>query len=318
MKNVLISAAGGSFFPYVYRSLRDTYNIVLTDQNKQLLEIDPILPVVVLPAIQDAAFELELRDTIARYHIDYYIPLIDEELCIAQAVAMDIPSLKVIAPRTNFIKTCLDKKTLMDKLRRLEISDIPSSIASEYGAHHTYPLFLKPNSGRGSRGALRIEDPAQYEAYFMLYPYKKSEVLVQNCLEGIEYTVSVTVNTLNKIMAIVPKRVLCKKGITQHAITEKNPSIEAACSQIVTLMEPCGPFNVQLMQTADGIQIFEINPRLSTTSLLTCEAGVNEFELCIENYENENIERVGFTEGVGIWRRWESIFYQSEEIFGEE
>ena len=313
MKNVLISAAGGSFFPYVYDSLRARYNIFLTDQNKQLLQIHPGLPLVVLPPIQHPTFEAQLRDTIVRHQIDYYIPLIDEELCIAQAMAKGMPSLKVIAPRTDFIQTCLDKNRLMEKLEALDISVIPSTIATTYDGSGPYPLFLKPNSGRGSRGALRVASRAQYDAYFVLHPYKKSEVLVQEYLEGVEYTVSVTVNSLNKIIAIVPKKVISKKGITQHAITQKNPSIDAVCSKIVTLMEPCGPFNVQLMKTSEGIQIFEINPRFSTTSLLTCEAGANEFHLCIQNYDRPNVERVDFTEGVGIWRRWESVFYRSPE-----
>jgi len=318
MKNVLISAAGGSFFPYVYESLRHAYNVFLTDQNPHLLEIDPTLPLLPLPPIEDNAFEGELRRVIEENQIDYYIPLIDEELCIAHSIAEEVPSLRVLAPRPAFIERCLDKKALMDFLGEHHISHIPSILASSYQGIPPCPIFVKPNSGRGSRGASRIDTMTQYEAYFAFHPYEKQDVLVQSCLEGTEYTVSVTVNMCNKILSIVPKRVLCKKGITQHAITEKSPAIEAVCSKIVTLMNPCGPFNVQLMQTSDGIQVFEINPRLSTTSLLTCEAGVNEFVLCIENYDREDVEYVSFTEGVGIWRRWESVFYHPSGDPGEK
>jgi carbamoyl-phosphate synthase large subunit len=318
MKNVLISAAGGSFFPYAYESLRANYNVFLTDQNPQLLEVHPNLPLVILPPIEDNTFASQLLHVIRHHQIDYYIPLIDEELCIARALMSECPSLRVIAPRTDFIKTCLNKSALMESLHILGISHVPSVMASEYCGEPSYPLFLKPNCGRGSRGAHRVTSPLQYEAYFALYPYERSEVLVQSCLEGTEYTVSVTVNSRNQVAAIVPKRVLSKKGVTQQAITEKNSLIDAVCSKIVRLMKPHGPFNVQLMLTQDGIQIFEINPRLSTTAILTCEAGANEFELCIENYDRENLARVDFTEGVCIWRRWESLFYRSSGVLGEE
>ena len=97
-------------------------------------------------------------------------------------------------------------------------------------------------------------------------------------------------------------------------MAEKNGGIYGVCKDIVRKMNPCGPFNVQL-KVVDGIpKIFEINPRLSTTSILTTEVGVNEIDLCIKYWDADSMPYFDFKEGLHLYRRWESIFYEGDGV----
>lgn len=310
-KTILISAAGGSFFPYVFDLLKSKYEIIAIDSDPEIKKIYPHRTIITSPPILGEDFITFVKDLIEKFSVSYYIPIIDEEIMIAHKIGKLFQNLEVIAPNEKFTKLCLNKLKLMAELKKKKISLIPSYIAQAVTAESTvFPIFVKPISGRGSRGARKIKSSEELKAYFLLENYEPNEIMVQDFVNGVEYTVSVTVNNKNQIIAIVPKRIIQKKGITQKAVTEKSSVIDVLCRKIVKNFRPMGPFNVQLILNSTGAHVFEINPRFSTTSLLTCEAGVNEFDKCIELLNKKRVKEMGFREGVHIFRRWESQFYE--------
>jgi len=163
--------------------------------------------------------------------------------------------------------------------------------------------------GRGSRQVHRVENALQLEGYFALYDTDFTRTVVQPAIDGVEYTVSVIVNNRNALIGIVPKRILEKRGITRSAVTEKNDIIAAACKRIVEHFKPCGPFNVQL-KLCDGVcSIFEINPRLSTTAVLTEEAFGNEIDLYVRYYDQVVLSGLPtLLEGVRMYRHYTHLF----------
>lgn len=310
-KNVLISGAGGSPFPYIFRALERKYNLFLIDANPIIKYIYPDRRIFVVPFANDRKYSQAMERMINKYQISYYIPLIDNEVLIANTLSKKYKHLKVIAPNLGFSSLCLDKYRLSKQLSELEISEIKTWNGNEF-KNEIYPVFVKPKIGTGSRGGYKIDSQEQLKAYYQLVPYKPHEVIIQEYIDGEEYTVSVVANHQNQLIAIVPKRIIVKKGITIHAITEKNSLIEVACRKIVDILRPTGPFNVQLRILNEKVKIFEINPRFSTTSILTCEAGVNEFELCMNNYDSKSVKYIdNWKQGLHLFRRWESCFYEN-------
>jgi len=303
MTKILLTGALGSPFPYLADSLMGLgYEIIYVDSAaKEGMFIRKVR------LIGKGYFE-DVKKIIKEEKPDFYVPLIDEEITWACMVHD-----KTICPTKDFCKACLNKEDLMQYLRDLKISVVKTwvgdgSAIDKYPVE--YPCIVKPVTGRGSRGVRKIFNKAQYLGYLVLECKQPLTVMRQEYLEGDEYTISVVVNNKNQLMAIVPKRIIEKKGITIRAVTEKNGAIHGVCEEIVNKMNPCGPFNVQL-RVVDGIpKIFEINPRLSTTSILTTEAGVNEIDLCIKYWDADSTPYFQFKEGLHIYRRWESIFYE--------
>jgi carbamoyl-phosphate synthase large subunit len=137
---------------------------------------------------------------------------------------------------------------------------------------------VKPRVGRGSRGLGIISAEGDLLSFLAASPYAPEELLLQEYIEGPEFTVSVVVWRDGEVEAVVPKEIIWKKGITQLAITRHNAAIENLCRQIQERLRADGPFNVQLrLDGKNGTPIpFEINPRFSTTVSLTIAAGIDE------------------------------------------
>lgn len=309
-KKILLSGAGGALFPYLFERLKDKYEVFAVDSNDMIERINPGYKIYTVPLVADNDYERIVSGLIREHSIDFYVPLIDEELTKAPAIAGNC-GVRLVMPEPGFVSMCLDKERLMAVLADNGISMVRTFRASSYDFSMEYPVFLKPLCGRGSRGIYTAGNREQYEAYFTVNGYKKQDVIVQEYLRGVEYTVGVVVNSLNQLIAVVPKRIISKRGITQCAVTEKNLEILRACVGIVERFKPCNPFNVQLKVEDAKIRIFEINPRFSTTSILSVEAGVDEFSLAMEyfgvNYDGSMKE---FKEGKMLFRRWENIFLE--------
>jgi len=308
-KRLLFSGAGGSIFPYMFQELEKDYEVYAMDSDKKIAQLYSNQNIFTVPNIDADNFESIIIDLINEYKIDVYIPGIDEEIIIAINIA-NKTGISILAPSKEFVTLCLDKFELMKTLSDDGISHIETRMADSYDKEFRYPIFLKPNIGRGSRGIKKIDTLNEYDAYFVLEEYSKEEVLVQPFIGGDEYTVSVTVNNLNQVIAIVPKLVFTKQGITKHAQSIKNETIENSCKIIVDKLKPHGSFNVQLKLVDDKVYIFEINPRFSTTLVLSVASGVNEIDLAIKNMNKQSVDYISNFKETKLIRRWENFFYE--------
>ena len=312
MKKILISGLGGSFFPYFNDQLKKLYDLYYVDSNEQLKYIYPEYNFFHLPSVSDPNYLICLEKIINQNNIDVYLPLIDEE--IIDVINYFSDKIIVLAPNLEFVKLCLNKYDLMLKLKELNISNINSYKADNYSQEIDYPIFLKPISGRGSRGIFKISNKSQYESYFNLYSqYKKSDIIVQQNIIGQEYTVGVLVNNLGDLIVINSKRVLNKKGITQMAVTENNELINSTVKDLISKMTVTGPFNIQLYITAKNeVKIFEINPRFSTTTIMSYAARIDEVTLFLKYFNVKyELDLIQPAEGINLFRRWESLFFKT-------
>jgi len=310
-KHILISGLGGSAFPYLHNALSINYELFYVDANDKLEFIYPDLNFINSPSVLDPQYFSFIRNIIKENSIEVYIPLIDEEIFLAKSEIEGYNDVIVVSPTAEFSKRSLNKYRLMKELSDFGISSVESYLGSDFDWQLKAPVFVKPVTGRGSRGIRTIHDQEQLQAYYLLEDYKPHEVLVQPKLEGVEYTVGVTVNNLNVVLAISSKKVISKKGITQMGVTENVPEIDELALKIVKEFRPCGPINIQLIQETNGsLKIFEINPRFSTTTIMEFEGGIDLVKLYIETFNSNTSRPIKRPKaGVHLYRRWESLFY---------
>lgn len=313
MNKLLISGLGGSLFPYLHDKLSVDFVIHYVDADPQLKYLYPDLNFHICPLISDDDYWNVIKKMISKFGFDFYIPLIDEEIVIAKRNIEGYLGIKVISPTANFSELCLNKFKLMQVLKNENISDVSSYTGDNYHSELEFPIFIKPISGRGSRGIMKINEENQLHAYYMLEGYTPNEILIQPLLSGVEYTVGALTNNLNDLLSISSKRIIKKKGITQIAVTENNSAINEVVEKIVKVLKPCGPFNVQLIITPlNEIKIFEINPRFSTTTIMEIEGGLNPVKSYIDNYDKSYKEQFNCPlENLYLHRRWENLFYNA-------
>ncbi len=105
----------------------------------------------------------------------------------------------------------------------------------------------------------------------------ESDYIIQEFIEGTEYTVDAFYNEGKLIQHTIRERVEIRSGISVKSSVVKNDKI----SELVTWISDhliCfhGPVNIQLIKQSNGkLKLIEINPRLAGTSIVTTLAGFN-------------------------------------------
>lgn len=280
MTKVLLTGGGGSGTIAVIHSLIELgYEVVTADATALSAGLKFAHKGYVIPFGVDPAFEGAMRTMMTNEKPDFVVPLVDEEIPIVhRLIAKEFPSVKVVAPKLSFCEETLDKWVMFEKLRAADISVARSWLASN-PAGVTYPAVIKPRVGRGSRGLAYLDGAKDLDAYLAGAKGPADAFVIQERAYGPEYTTSAVVGLDNTLLAVVPKEVGFKRGITQVGTTRRSPAIESLVRSIQERLTPNGPFNVQLVLREDGIPvIFEINPRYSTTVALTLASGVNEVD----------------------------------------
>lgn len=278
MTTVLVTCAGGVAVPGIIRHLQRAHNfrVVAVDADAHAAGLFVADAAYVVPRGGSWGFFTTLRSICQRESVSIVVPLADEELVLASKLRMF--GVKVLAPSTTFISQCIDKYVCMTQLSNHDIPHPHTTLLCDARPDEfNFPFVVKPRRGHGSRG-FAIIDGAHHFDYYMRECHDTSAYIAQDMLEGEEFTVSVVVDSANTVFAVVPKRVICKRGVTRIAVTEINDDITQLCTRIALEMHACGLFNVQLVldKATNTPMPFEINPRFSTTTSLTLAAGVDE------------------------------------------
>lgn len=316
--NILISGIGGGGAVNIVKNLKGNpnYNIIAIDANKYAVGLYLFENSYIVPYIGDSGYKSYLLEIIKKHDIDIYIPLIDEEIEIAYEIKEEYDNFQILAPNLDFCKKMLNKWEMYKIFKEKELP-IPKTylLNDKDQIEFDTKKIIKPIYGRGSRGIEIISSYKELEAYLTLSKYSEKELLIQDLIEGTEYTTSAVVDKDGEVLSVIPKRIIKKDGITHIAVTEKNEVIEYVCKKIQEKLQANGPFNVQLIIKDGKPYIFEINPRFSTSVTLTMESGINEVDILIKDLMNYPYTVSDFESGVIMSRYYDQIYFTEEDIY---
>jgi carbamoyl-phosphate synthase large subunit len=171
-----------------------------------------------------------------------------------------------------------------------------------------FPLILKPKGGRSSIGVERLRSPEEVELFLSR---AQEEVVLQEAVEGREFTVDVLCALDGDPIAVVPReRLETKSGVSTKGRSFRNDAIVSEVVRMARLLGLRGPANVQGFLLADeSFQWIEINPRFSGTLSLTIASGVNAPLLLLRSALGLPVPpRLGAYREVTMMRYWEEVF----------
>lgn len=308
MMAVLFTGGGGAGNEALWRLLGHRYTLHFGDADPR--SIDPTIPEDrrhQLPWASDPDFLGKMVDLCHRLNIDLLVPGVDEELfALAQGVDALMPT-RLLLPHADYVKTMLDKLSMIRALSEKKVQvPISRTLADDF-KDFRFPCISKPRSGRGSRDVRVLNSVADAMSLSSSLGGAAKKILLQDKVEGVEYTVQMVANAKGQLCAIVPVRVGIKRGVTIHAETEAEPRVIAACRAIHEAIPTGGCYNIQLMLTAEGKALpFEINPRISTTFCLSVAAGIDPIAIFFDDVHTAEI--VSFTAGIQLRRHWTNHF----------
>lgn len=146
-----------------------------------------------------------------------------------------------------------------------------------------FPLIIKPIDGMGSSNVFKAKNRKELE-FFIDYI---ENPIVQEYIEGTEYTIDVLCDFNGKVISVVPReRIEVRSGEVSKSRTVKDFNIIDAVINLCSKTKFVGPITIQCIVTLKGeIKFIEVNPRFGGGVPLTFEAGVDYgkyFELMIK------------------------------------
>jgi predicted ATP-grasp superfamily ATP-dependent carboligase len=189
----------------------------------------------------------------------------------------------------NTVRLATQKQATLEHLGRLGIPVVPSYRWGETPAHLPFPRVIKPDDGAGCEGLRLFRSPAQWPEA------APSTTIVQPYLEGEPLS-------LSALFCNGECRLL---SCNRQRLTETGDGLKLAGCRVNSIADPDGRWQsladavaralpglwgyagIDLIATAEGPHILEINPRLTTSYAGLRQAiGVNPAAMVLQLLEN--------------------------------
>jgi carbamoyl-phosphate synthase large subunit len=277
--NILLTAASRRVplvqaFQRTLRALGLPGRVIVTDVN-------PLSPAVRIadqayrvPMATDPQYIPELLAICDAEQVRLAVPTIDDELALFGAAIDRFLAIGVVpacSPEAT-ARACDDKFETCRILREHGVSAAVSYLPETLPDPVSLPLFIKPRIGRGAVGAFAVRTPAEL-AFFLQYV---PGAILQEYLDGPEYTIDVLCDFHGKPLSIVPReRVVIRAGVTDRGRTVRSDALTDLALATCRALRFAGPINIQCRMRGGEPVIIEINPRFSGGIPLTLAAGAD-------------------------------------------
>jgi carbamoyl-phosphate synthase large subunit len=176
---------------------------------------------------------------------------------------------------------------------------------------YQFPLLIKPLDGSSSKGVTKINNVKELEFFQDYIP----NAMIQEYIQGQEYTVDVMIDFEGNIKTIVPRlRLETRAGEVSKGVTKKDSEVIQAVEYVVkSLPGPIGCITLQCFKKENGeITFIEINPRFGGGIPLSIEAGANFPLWTIQMCSGEIFREMDFN-----WRENLTMLRYDEAVFTE-
>jgi len=261
----------------------------------------------------------QLLNICKKENVKLLIPLIDTGLLIlaenkhrfkragVTALVSDVNVIQIAMDKHNtykfFVENRIDTPKIFDIDELLKRNDI------------NYPLVMKPARGSASIGVTKINSKEELKFFKERIP----DPILQEYIEGDEYTLDVLVDFDGKVKCVVPrKRLEVRAGEVSKGITAKNKKVIKTGKEVVEALKGAlGPIIVQGFLARDGkFKLTEINPRFGGGHPLAIVAGADYPRWIIEMMlgRDPEIKLDGWEDGLVMLRYDEAVFVKREDI----
>ncbi|MCJ7634626.1 ATP-grasp domain-containing protein [Candidatus Bathyarchaeota archaeon] len=288
-KRVLVFPGGTEIGLEVWRSLKACKDTTLYSAGSAISNHAPyvfrnhfIVPDVYHPDWVDV-----LAKIIEKHKIDYIFPAHDDVIVALAKNAKKFDAGIISSPLSTCLITRSKRKTY-HRFRNLlptpRIFDTLSDI-------DCFPVFVKPDTGQGSKDAYRIDNPDTLQTSLR----NNTDLIVLENLSGKEYTVDCFTDRKKGLLFCGGReRIRTKSGISMNSkpVDKKINKIFGEYANIISQeLEFHGAWFFQTMQDALGVfKLLEIAPRISGTMATHRVLGVNFPLLSIYEKEGYDLE----------------------------
>ena len=294
--NILILSAGRRVelvqsFQKAAKRLNIKSNVVAGDCSETAPAIYFADRKAILPRINEDNYIDEIINVCKREGIRLVIPTIDTDLLLLSEERERIESESgavVLISSTDVISICRDKINTQKFLEDNGFK-IPKMYSEEEldSGELEFPLFIKPKSGSSSINTFEVNNIDELATYRSLI----KDPIVQDFMEGKEFTVDVFLDFDGNLITVVPRlRMVTRSGEISKGKIIKDKEIIEDIKRLAEVLKPIGHIIIQLMKTNTGIEYIEINPRFGGGAPMSIQSGADSCENLYRLLMGENLE----------------------------
>lgn len=271
-KNVAIFPAGTEIGLEIHNALRFVKDLNLiglasTEDHSSFvyknIEIDA-------PYITDNKLIPYLKEMIKKHDIEYIFPAHDEAVMLLTEAEEEL-NIKVIAPNAKTSQICRFKSKTYQSFKNA--SFIPRTYTLQEIQKEDFPLFIKPDKGQGSNGAMIIHSLEELQAV-----EKLEENIICEYLPYEEYTIACVSDAKYKLLYAGQRtRSRIKTGISVSSIdVPLEESVKKIAEEISTTLKMSGAWFFQVKKDTDGnYKLLEVAARIAGSMGLHRNQGIN-------------------------------------------
>lgn len=291
MNSIWITSIGGDIAQAAIRIIRREFpkaNIIGSDAIEQPFFSKFVDEFVLTPMATCPNFILELSRELKERSPDILIPVSEQEILALTLNSEMFSHTNILIPNKQTVEVGLDKWATYEFISA--IGDfVPFTSRNFNPLDFNFPVITKPRKGRGSKNIYICQDIQDIRYFESKHPLN----IFQEILLPVdqEITCAVYRSKIGEIRILQLKRKLVS-GRTSWAEVVVNHQIEELCTRIAESIQLRGPLNVQLILTASGPKVFEINPRYSSTVELRHALGFQDLIWGIQELEGKSISKL--------------------------
>lgn len=223
----------------------------------------------------DAIFN-HLQETIDLYEINILLPFVDPATKVLAELKEKTGSVYIPVSSKLSCEIFFDKRKSNDWFITNDFP-VPGYVKNQF------PKIAKPINGSASQGLIIMNDKSALDKFTTEKDIE--QYLVQNFINGKEYTVDCFIGQDLEVKSIVPRiRLETSGGEVVKSMTVKHEAIEKLSREIIDKADFVGPITIQFLEDEKGVYLMEINPRYGGGVLASIEAGANSPESILKEY----------------------------------
>jgi len=211
-------------------------------------------------------------------------------------------NILVLVPDYETVKICSDKITTYNFFKK---EGIPTPVIYKR-EKIKFPIIIKPRFGRGSTNIFKANNKKELE----FYSGKVKNPILQEFINGTEYTVDVFADLEGNPLSVVPRiRLQIESGISIKGKTVYEKGIIDLCEKITEKLKLIGPSCIQFIKDREGPKFIEINTRFGGGSILSTKADSTIIPNLIRIIKGEKPRKSkGFRRGLTMLRYYSEIY----------
>jgi len=272
--NILITAIGGDIAQSAIRIVREVYpdfKIYGSDASFQPFFSSSVDEFVLSPIGSDNQFIDWVRTFCIENEIDLVIPMAESEISLLSVKQINkLPKILVANEKT--VRIGLDKLETNKYL--LSLGKFAPEFYEDFSnADISYPVIVKERFGSGSKSIKLCKNFNQVQFY---YQQMQSPFIQELLFPADEEITCAVFRFINGEIRVIQMHRKLSGGRTLWAKVISDDIVEKMCFFIASELDLFGAMNIQLILTAEGPKIFEINPRYSSTVEMRHKIGFSD------------------------------------------